>query len=110
ARYDHEHDADLASGECTDVLERVRALVGRADVVVMEDYNKGLLTLPVIEGVLDAAREAGRPVIVDPKSRHFFDYRGAMVFKPNQPELAAALREPVRARDPEWLEQVRGQI
>jgi bifunctional ADP-heptose synthase (sugar kinase/adenylyltransferase) len=43
-------------------------------------------------------REAGCPVVVDPKSRHFFDYRGATVFKPNQPELAAALREPVKRR------------
>lgn len=110
ARYDHEMDADLAGAECDDIVARVRTLLGDADAVVLEDYNKGLLTRQVIEGVLAAAGEAGCPVIVDPKSRHFFDYRGATVFKPNQPELSAALREPVHADQSEWLAEVRRQI
>jgi D-glycero-beta-D-manno-heptose-7-phosphate kinase len=48
--------------------------------------------------------------VVDPKLRHFFDYQGATVFKPNQGELAAALRTPVEADDPAWLEEVRDQL
>lgn len=110
ARYDHETDADLAGSECDDIVTRVRLLLAEANAVVLEDYNKGLLTRQVIDGVLGVAQEAGCPVIVDPKSRHFFDYRGATVFKPNQPELAAALREPVHADRSEWLAQVRSQI
>jgi rfaE bifunctional protein kinase chain/domain len=110
ARFDHESDADLGAAESDDVLARVRALVAGADAVVLEDYNKGLLTKSVIGGVLASARDAGCPVVVDPKSRHFFDYRGATVFKPNQPELAAALREPVHANDAAWLDEVRRQI
>lgn len=110
ARYDHEQEADLDAEECDHVVTRLRDLLDGADAVVLEDYNKGLLTRQVIQGVLAAAREAGCPVIVDPKSRHFFDYTGATVFKPNQPELAAALRDAVHADRPEWLEEVRGQI
>ena len=110
ARYDHEQEADLDAEECDHVVTRLRDLLDGADAVVLEDYNKGLLTRQVIRGVLSAAREAGCPVIVDPKSRHFFDYTGATVFKPNQPELAAALRDAVHADRPEWLEEVRGQI
>lgn len=110
ARYDHEQEGDLDADECDRVVARLRDLLAGADAVVLEDYNKGLLTRQVIRGVLEAAREAGPPVIVDPKSRHFFDYTGATVFKPNQPELAAALRDPVHADRPDWLEEVRRQI
>jgi D-glycero-beta-D-manno-heptose-7-phosphate kinase len=85
----------------------VRALLASADVLVLEDYNKGLLTRPVIR-VSGGGTAAACPVVVDPKLRHFFDYRGATVFKPNQAELAAALRAPVEADDAAWLEEVRG--
>jgi D-beta-D-heptose 7-phosphate kinase/D-beta-D-heptose 1-phosphate adenosyltransferase len=110
ARYDRERDADFDAAECADIVERAHSLVSGARATVLEDYNKGLLTRSVIQGVLAAARASGCPVIVDPKSRHFFDYGGATVFKPNQPELSAALREPVHADRAEWLEDVRRQI
>jgi D-glycero-beta-D-manno-heptose-7-phosphate kinase len=110
ARYDHEADADLADGVGSSVMERVRALLERTDVIVLEDYNKGLLTRTVIDGVMAAAREAGTPVVVDPKSRNFYDYRGATIFKPNQTELSAALRAPVRADSASWLAEVREQL
>lgn len=110
ARYDRETESELSDEACAALIDRVRAELPSADALVLEDYNKGLLTKPVIAGLLAAAREAGRPVIVDPKSRHFYDFRGATVFKPNQPELAAALRAPVHPEDPEWLEEVRQQL
>ena len=110
ARFDREADTDLAGPECDDIIDRVSTLLDGADAVVLEDYNKGLLTRRVIRGVLDAARAAACPVIVDPKSRHFFDCGGATVFKPNKPELAAALREAVQADSAEWLAEVREQI
>jgi D-glycero-beta-D-manno-heptose-7-phosphate kinase len=110
ARYDHEVDGDLDQAVCSEVLKQVRAAIGGADALVLEDYNKGLLTRSVITGVIEQARAAGRPVVVDPKLRHFFDYSGATVFKPNQPELAAALRGPVHADDAAWMNEVRDQL
>jgi D-beta-D-heptose 7-phosphate kinase/D-beta-D-heptose 1-phosphate adenosyltransferase len=110
ARYDQERDADLDEPECADIVQRAHSLLSGASAIVLEDYNKGLLTKSVIRGVLAAAREVRCPVIVDPKSRHFFDYAGATVFKPNQPELSAALRETVHADRAEWLDEVRRQI
>jgi D-beta-D-heptose 7-phosphate kinase/D-beta-D-heptose 1-phosphate adenosyltransferase len=110
ARYDQEQEGDLSAAQCDEVVGRLRDLLTGAAAIVLEDYNKGLLTRAVIRGVLSAARAAGCPVVVDPKSRHFFDYTGATVFKPNQPELAAALRDVVHADHPEWLAEVRRQI
>ncbi len=107
ARYDQEVDGDLDGEAAARVAERVDAMMTEADAVVLEDYDKGVLVPAVIEAVLDDARERGVPVVVDPKSRHFFDYRGATVFKPNLPELAAALRAPVLAADEAWMERTR---
>jgi rfaE bifunctional protein kinase chain/domain len=110
ARFDHETDAELSAQVGAEVVSSVREQLADADVLVLEDYNKGLLTKPVIHQLVAAGVKAGRPVIVDPKLRHFFDYRGATVFKPNQGELAAALRVPVEAEDAGWLEEVRQQL
>jgi D-beta-D-heptose 7-phosphate kinase/D-beta-D-heptose 1-phosphate adenosyltransferase len=110
ARFDHETEAELGDVAAAAVIGAVRRMIADVDAVVLEDYNKGLLTQDVITAVVGIARHAGRPVVVDPKLRNFFHYRGATVFKPNRAELAAALRTPVQAEDAAWLETVRGQL
>ncbi|HSJ06605.1 MAG TPA: D-glycero-beta-D-manno-heptose-7-phosphate kinase [Longimicrobiales bacterium] len=110
ARFDHETEAELPPAMGAEVVAAVRHGLQDADVLVLEDYNKGLLTRQVIHDVMEAGLAAGRPIVVDPKLRHFFDYRGATVFKPNQGELAAALRTPVEADDAAWLADVREQL
>jgi rfaE bifunctional protein kinase chain/domain len=110
ARFDSETEAELSAEEGATVVDAVRGMLAGVDALVLEDYNKGLLTRAVIRDLVAAGVEAGVPVIVDPKMRHFFDYRGATVFKPNQAELSAALRTPVEAADAAWLEDVRLQL
>ena len=90
-RVDEEEDADLAGSEVERLLERTRVAVDDADALVLEDYNKGVLVPRVIQDAIAAARNRGVPVIVDPKYKNFFLYRGATVFKPNRRELEAAL-------------------
>lgn len=107
ARYDREVDAELDGPGTARVTEVVDALMQEADAVVLEDYDKGVLVPGVVDAVLDDARVRGVPVVVDPKARHFFDYGGCTVFKPNLPELGAALRAPVRAGDADWMENTR---
>src|SRR5688500_2116712 len=110
ARFDYETDVEMPEAVCADVVERLHWLLPDVDAVVIEDYDKGLLTRAVIRAVLGATRDVGRPVVVDPKTRHFFDYRGCTVFKPNIAELSAALLGPVEPDRPEWLEAVRNKI
>lgn len=107
ARYDRENDADVGPGEATDLAERVEAAARDVDAIVLEDYDKGVLVPAVIEAALDVARRREIPVVVDPKARHFFQYRGCTLFKPNEPELAAALRAEVRPDDGAWMEETR---
>jgi D-beta-D-heptose 7-phosphate kinase/D-beta-D-heptose 1-phosphate adenosyltransferase len=74
-------------------LPEVRALA-------LSDYGKGCLTDELIRAILDLAREAGLPVVVDPKGRDYGRYRGAALVTPNRQELAeAAGRRLVTAGD-----------
>src|SRR5918912_1437869 len=95
--------ADLGAAEAERVLAAARRAVGDADALILEDYNKGVLVPSVIEQVTRWARDTGVPVVVDPKYRHFFAYRGATVFKPNRRELEAALGASVDLEHPEAI-------
>jgi rfaE bifunctional protein kinase chain/domain len=90
-RFDEEDDADLAPADVERMLAAVSTAVDHADALVLEDYNKGVLVPAVITAAIDAARRRDIPVVVDPKFRNFFTYRGATVFKPNRRELESAL-------------------
>jgi D-glycero-beta-D-manno-heptose-7-phosphate kinase len=102
-RVDEEEDVDLEGGEVERLLRAVHAAVDSADAVVLEDYNKGVLVARVIQECIARARGRGIPVVVDPKYKNFFHYRGAMVFKPNRRELEAALGAAVDLEHPDTL-------
>ena len=74
------------------LLDAVAPLLARADIVLLSDYAKGVLTPQVIRTVIDAARARGVRVIVDPKSLHFELYRGATLLTPNRKEFSEATR------------------
>lgn len=109
-RFDHEDTSEISGSTQHEVLNRVRELCGRHDVVVIGDYNKGVVTGEVISAVLEGAAARGVPVVVDPKRRHFLSFSGATVFKPNARELADAFGEPVQWEDESWMEEVRTRV
>jgi rfaE bifunctional protein kinase chain/domain len=102
-RFDEEDDHDLSDADAERVLAAVARALETATALVFEDYNKGVLVPRVITESVRMAREAGVPVVVDPKYRNFFAYRGATVFKPNRRELEAALGAAVDLEHPEAL-------
>ena len=81
---------DRTPGDAAALLAAFEARLADADVVVLSDYAKGVLTTEVVRRAIDAARAAGKPVIVDPKSRDFARYDGATLIKPNRKEAAEA--------------------
>jgi rfaE bifunctional protein kinase chain/domain len=102
-RVDEEDDTDLDGASVNRVLEAVAGAVSQADALVIEDYNKGVLVPRVIESAMQAARAKGIPIVVDPKYRNFFLYRGATIFKPNRRELGEALGAEIELDHPEAL-------
>lgn len=100
-RVDEEMEGDITAEEEEALLARVDQLLASAapQVVILEDYNKGVLTERVITGVITAAHGRGIPVAVDPKKKNFFAYRGADLFKPNLKELREGLKIDLRGGD-----------
>jgi D-beta-D-heptose 7-phosphate kinase/D-beta-D-heptose 1-phosphate adenosyltransferase len=74
------------------LIDAILPQIARADIVLLSDYAKGVLTARVIRNVIDAARKLGKRVIVDPKSANFAIYRGATLLTPNRKEFAEATR------------------
>jgi len=106
-RFDREVERDV-DGEVADLLVRhVGELLPAVGAVVLQDYNKGVLSRPVAEAILEACASAGIPVVVDPKRRGFFEYGGATVFKPNRRELEDSLGERADFDDEAWMEATR---
>ena len=109
-RYDHEVGVDLDDALAEEVADRVGGLAGRADVIVVEDYNKGVVVPPVLDAVRRASAEYGVPTVVDPKRLRFFEFEGTTLLKPNAKELSDALGEPIRPDDGNWMEEVRARV
>jgi rfaE bifunctional protein kinase chain/domain len=102
-RVDHETTAPL-EGQVADLLrERALDALASADVLVLVDYDKGVLSPGLTRTLLAEAAARDVPSIVDPKLRHFFDFRDAFLFKPNVRELAAALGLERAPRDEDSL-------
>ena len=90
-RADREVTNDATGAIVTRLVEAVRRGLPRCDAVILQDYNKGVLSPEVLAETLPMLHESTRPVTVDPKVRRFFEYVGVTVFKPNLKEVESAL-------------------
>jgi D-beta-D-heptose 7-phosphate kinase/D-beta-D-heptose 1-phosphate adenosyltransferase len=79
------------------LIDAAVAALPRADIVLLSDYAKGVLTARVVRNVIDAARKLGKQVIVDPKSANLAIYRGATLLTPNRKEFAEATRRRIQS-------------
>jgi D-beta-D-heptose 7-phosphate kinase / D-beta-D-heptose 1-phosphate adenosyltransferase len=70
------------------------AEVEKADIVILSDYGKGTLAGGAAAELIALCREAGRPVLVDPKGSDYSVYRGATAVTPNRKELGEATGMP----------------
>jgi D-beta-D-heptose 7-phosphate kinase / D-beta-D-heptose 1-phosphate adenosyltransferase len=91
-RADWELAQPASAGIEQKLIDAILPQIARADIVLLSDYAKGVLTARVIRNVIDAARKLDKRVIVDPKSANFAIYRGATLLTPNRKEFAEATR------------------
>lgn len=98
-RLDQEHTNDLNSAENSALLDRYKAQINECDVVILEDYNKGVLNEQNIPELIRIAREAGKPVAVDPKKKNFLSYGSVTLFKPNLKEIKEGLNTDLNLKD-----------
>lgn len=72
-----------------ELLNSVAPLIANHDVVVLSDYAKGALA--AVSALIDMARAAGKPALVDPKGHDYTRYRGASLMSPNRSEMQDAV-------------------
>jgi D-beta-D-heptose 7-phosphate kinase/D-beta-D-heptose 1-phosphate adenosyltransferase len=102
-RIDEEVEEPIPTRTMEKVVAELDRAMRDADALLIEDYNKGTLVPQVIERGMALAKKRGVPVIVDPKFKNFFAYRGATVFKPNRRELEQAMGAALDLAHPDAL-------
>ena len=78
------HEVDSSA-----LLARYQGLLAACDAVILSDYGKGTLT--AVQPLIAAARQAGKPVLIDPKGNDYSIYRGATLITPNLSEFEAVV-------------------
>lgn len=88
-RVDDEDTFDLDNEETSRLIDKIKAIItqNNIDAIILQDYNKGVLTTEVIKTVVAMAQSADIPVAVDPKKKNFHAYQHVTLFKPNAKEL-----------------------
>ena len=90
-RVDKEETGDVEESDAEILLQRIYELLEHQaiDVILFQDYNKGVLSPKIINDVLLEALRRDIPTVVDPKYHNFWAYKRATLFKPNLKEIRA---------------------
>lgn len=93
-RVDQETEQDISRHETEQLLHIIFYLLKneKVNVVIFEDYDKGLITSHLINKVVAEAKKKKIPVVVDPKRKNFKNYKNVSLFKPNLKELRDGLK------------------
>mgnify|MGYP000023392924 FL=1 len=90
-RVDSETENSISLSSQQALLAHIKDSISDVDVIIFEDYDKGVLSAELIQSVISMAKENNIPTVVDPKRKNFFAYQGATLFKPNLHELRDGL-------------------
>ncbi|MCC6372863.1 MAG: D-glycero-beta-D-manno-heptose-7-phosphate kinase [Bacteroidia bacterium] len=93
-RVDEEIEEDITPSETQQLITLISYIINhdKIDVILFEDYNKGLITPKLISKVVELAKSKGIPTCVDPKKKNFNSYKGVSLFKPNLKELREGIK------------------
>jgi rfaE bifunctional protein kinase chain/domain len=94
-RFDYETTLDITTDEEKLMIAKFELALKKSkfDAVILEDYNKGVLTKNVIKKIIEVCNKSGIPTLVDPKKNNFFEYKNCTLFKPNLKEIKDSLHE-----------------
>jgi len=90
-RVDSEVKDDITARTGKKILNFLSSNIKQFAAVILQDYNKGVLTKELIRQVINIAKKNNKPIYVDPKFHNFFEYKDVTVFKPNRKETSDIL-------------------
>ena len=107
-RLDAEITKDISLNLEDELLQKVKHLfeLEKPDLLIFEDYNKGVLTATLIKSVIGLCKEYGVVTTVDPKKNNFLAYQGVDMFKPNLKEVKDGLNLNIEQVDLAEMKQV----
>ena len=89
-RIDKEVRRPISAGTLKRLVDIVRSQINQVDLIIISDYDKGLVTRELVRDTVDLARVHGVLTLADPKSLRFEKYARVSVLTPNQKEAALA--------------------
>jgi rfaE bifunctional protein kinase chain/domain len=92
-RLDDEDSFEITKDTVNSLLEKITTCIANHTIkaIILQDYNKGVLTPELIDAIIEVAQMHDIPVTVDPKKDHFFNYSYVTLFKPNLKEIRDAM-------------------
>jgi rfaE bifunctional protein kinase chain/domain len=111
-RLDAEITKDLQPADEVKLIETVEKFIAKEkpQVIIFEDYNKGVLTEAVIHSVISICKEADVLTAVDPKRKNFFTYEDVTIFKPNLKEVKEGLNMLFTEVDKPLLQKIHSEL
>lgn len=111
-RFDAEVTDDLNKDDEAALLKQVSNFIEHEDpnILIFEDYNKGILTERVIAEAIALCKASGVITAVDPKKKNFFNYKNVDIFKPNMKEVQEGLNHLFEGNDLITLRNVHDQL
>lgn len=103
-RMDRESKKPITRRIEQDLITNIESQIGNTDLILLSDYNKGVLTESFLEKVISLAKAASKPVLVDPKGLDFRKYSGVTLITPNRLEAETSTKSPA-GTEPEVLAQ-----
>ena len=98
-RIDKEKTHPISSNTEKNILLILKKEIKKLDAIILQDYNKGVLTKSLIEKVIALANDNKKIVTVDPKFSNFFSYQNVTVFKPNRKETEDAFGTRIKSAE-----------
>lgn len=89
-RFDREKVEPISRHDAQKILHFVKRKMKEVDAVIVEDYGKGVIEPLLLTPLLELARKWKKPVLVDPKEKHFTLYKGVTAITPNRSEAYEA--------------------
>lgn len=111
-RIDDETEEYIGDAQTKKLLSQLEKFIvgGKTDVIIFEDYDKGVMSPSLIRKVIALAKKHNIPTVVDPKKRNFTDYNGVTLFKPNLKELREGLKIDVQPGNFKQVQAVTEQL
>jgi rfaE bifunctional protein kinase chain/domain len=105
-RVDSETENSISSSSQQNLLAHIRKSISKVDVIIFEDYDKGVLTPAIIKAAITICTERNIVMSVDPKKNNFLTYKGVTLFKPNLKEVKEGLKISIDAINEQSMQMV----